>query len=112
MREINKNTNSLNYSGVQKFDQQKENHAPAPETKGEEQPVSKEQQNLSLMPAAVTGRSLAFKGNPVDNDIKFMMENPEAVGKANKFFDMAEAQCGYETAAKLTNVFVKEFLRD
>lgn len=112
MREINKNPNSLNFSGVQKFDQQKENPAPVPETKSEEQPVAKEQQNLSLMPAAVTGRSLAFKGNPVDNDIKFMMENPAAVEKANMFFDIAEAQGGYENAAKLTNAYIKEFHRD
>ena len=40
-----------------------------------------------------------------------MMENPEIVSKANKFFDMAEQICGYENAAKLTDAFVKEFLK-
>ena len=111
MREINNNTNNLNFQGVQKFDQHKEKQHSKPDVVNEDAAEKTETQDLSQMPAAITGRSLvSFKGNPVDTDVKFMMENPEIVSKANKFFDMAEQICGYENAAKLTDAFVKEFL--
>lgn len=109
MREINNNPNNLNFSGVQKVDQQKENPAPAIETETAEQSSKLELQDLSQMPAAVTGRSLVFKGNHIDKDINFMMKNPEACAKANEFFDLAESKYGYENAAKLMDIYVKEF---
>ncbi len=109
MREINNNTNNLNFSGVQKFDQQKEHQAPAQDVNASDSSQQMEMQDLSQMPSAVTGRSLVFKGNPVEKDIQFMMKNPEFVEKANKFFDLAEAQTGYENAARLMDGFVREF---
>ena len=46
-----------------------------------------------------------------------MLDNPEAIEKANKFFDAAESQYRkegienpYENAAALTEAFKKEFL--
>ncbi len=109
MREINNNPNNLSFAGVQKYDQQKENSAPQQEVTQPEASQQNEMQDLSQMPSAVTGRSLVFQGNPIDKDIKFLMENPEFVEKANKFFDVAESQVGYENAAKLMDGFVKEF---
>lgn len=109
MREIN--NNNLNFSGVQKYDQQKEKQSSQQDFVKEEQPEKAEIQDLSQLPAAITGRSLVqFKGNAIDNDVKFMMDNPEVVEKANRFFEMAEPICGYENAAKLTDGFVREFL--
>ncbi len=109
MREINNNTNNLNFSGVQKYDQQKENNQQSQDLNQTENVQQAETQDLSQMPSAVTGRSLVFQGNYIDKDIKFLMENPEFVEKANKFFDAAESKVGYENAAKLMDGFVKEF---
>ncbi|MBR5556109.1 hypothetical protein IKU74_08885 [bacterium] len=109
MREINNNSNSLNFSGVQKLDQQKEVQAPAIEANVVEQPALAETQDLSQMPTAVTGRSLVSKTDSIDNDIKFMMKNPAFCAKANDFFDIAEKQTDYENASKLMDGFVKEF---
>ena len=108
MREINNNPNSLNFPGVQKPDQQKDTHMSALENNNE-QPLQLEMQDLSQMPAAVTGRSLVSKGDSIDNDIKLMLKNPSFCAKANEFFDIAEKQSGYENAAKLMDSFVKEF---
>lgn len=109
MREINNNTNNLNFSGVQKLDQQKENTVPALEQNTAEQSSQLEMQDLAQMPAAVTGRSLVFKGNSIEKDVQFMMKNPAFCAKANEFFDIAEKQSGYENAAKMMDVFVNEF---
>ena len=108
MREINNNPNNLNFSAVQKLDQQKDNNLSAAEVNAE-QSSSPEMQDLSQMPAAVTGRSLVYKGDSIDNDIKFLLKNPSFCAKANEFFDIAEKQSGYENAAKLMDGFVKEF---
>lgn len=109
MREINNNTNNLNFSGVQKFDQQKDNAQPMQDLMQAENNQANETKDLSQMPSAVTGRSLVFQGNHIDKDIKFLMENPKFVEKANNFFDLAESKVGYENAAKLMDGFVKEF---
>ncbi len=108
MREINNNTNNLNFSGVQKFDQQKENQTPLADMQPE-QTQQKELQDLSQMPSAVTGRSLVFTGNAIDKDLQFLMKNPEFCEKANAFFDAAESQHGYEEASRLMDGFVNEF---
>ncbi len=108
MREINNNNpNSLNFSGVQKLDQQKD--APLQSVEVNEQPAQLEMQDLSQMPTAVTGRSLVFKGDSIEKDVNFLLKNPEFCKKANKFFDAAEAKHGYENAAKLMDTFVNEF---
>lgn len=110
MREINNNnSNSLNFSGVQKLDNQKEIRELAVEGNIVEPSSLPETQDLSQMPAAVTGRSLVSKTDSIDNDIKFMMKNPAFCAKANDFFEIAEQQAGYENAAKLMDGFVKEF---
>ena len=76
--------------------------------------------NLSLSPEAVLGRSqVQFSGKAanVEADMNVMMANPEAVNKANAFFDNAYAQLkknghpnAYEEAANLTAAYKKEFL--
>jgi len=110
MREINNNnSNSLNFSGVQKLDNQKDSQAPVLDTNLAESTSLPETKDLSQMPAAVTGRSLVSKTDSIDNDIKFMMKNPAFCAKANEFFDIAEQQSDYENAAKLMDGFVKEF---
>ncbi len=109
MREINNNSNSLNFSGVQKFNQQKDNMHDALDMNLSDNSEVSETQDLSQMPAAVTGRSLISKTDSVDNDIKFMMKNPAFCAKANAFFDIAEEQTNYENAAKLMDGFVREF---
>jgi len=109
MREINNNSNSLNFSGVQKFNQQKDNTQEALDMNVSDNSEVSETQDLSQMPAAVTGRSLISKTDSIDNDIKFMMKNPAFCSKANAFFDVAEEQTNYENAAKLMDGFVKEF---
>lgn len=108
MREINNNSNNLNFSGIQKFDPQKESQ-PQPAEPSAEQEPQKELQDLSQMPSAITGRSLVFTGNSIDKDLQFLMKNPEFCEKANSFFDIAEKQFGYEEASKLMDGFVNEF---
>ena len=108
MREINNNSNNLNFSGIQKFDPQKENQTASAEVQPEAA-QQKELQDLSQMPSAVTGRSLVFTGNAIDKDLQFLMKNPEFCEKANAFFDAAESQHGYEEASRLMDGFVNEF---
>lgn len=74
-------------------------------------------EDLSKSPSAVSGRSLINSADTIENDVKIMMENPEAIEKANLFFDVAEAQYRkdgvenpYEKAAALTEAFKKEFI--
>lgn len=74
-------------------------------------------EDLSKSPSAISGRSLVGGADTIENDVKMMMENPEAIEKANKFFDAAEWQYRkngvenpYENAAALTEAFKKEFL--
>lgn len=88
------------------------------EIKAETTEVSaKGTEDLSKSPSAISGRSLVSGADTIENDVKTMMENPEAVEKANKFFDLAEGQYRdkgvenpYEKAAALTEAFKKEFL--
>lgn len=109
MREINNNnSNSLNFSGVQKIEQQN-TQLPAQDANLGESATLPETKDLSQMPTAITGRSLVSKTDSIDNDIKFMMKNPAFCAKANEFFDVAEQQSSYENAAKLMDGFVKEF---
>ena len=73
--------------------------------------------DLSKSPEAVIGRSQINQKNPieqmkaVESDVKDMMENPEEIERANKFFDMAYNFTGnYEKSAELAEVFRNEFL--
>ena len=76
--------------------------------------------DLSLAPEAVIGRSqvqFSGKNSGIDNDMNIMMANPNAVYNANTFFDNAYEQLkkagdtnAYEKAAKLTELYQKEFL--
>lgn len=109
MREINNNSSNLNFSNIQKLNHQKENQSDAFDTNQSDNSELPESSDLSQMPAAVTGRSLISKTDSVDNDVKFMMKNPELCSSANEFFDIAEQQTNYENAAKLMDGYVKEF---
>lgn len=76
--------------------------------------------DLSLSPEAVLGRSqVQFSGKTanIEADMNAMMANPEAINKANTFFDSAYAQLkksgnsnAYEEAANLTVAFKRELL--
>lgn len=73
--------------------------------------------DLSKSPSAISGRSLVSGADTLENDVKAMLDNPEAIEKANKFFEAAEFQYRkdgienpYENAAALTEAFKKEFL--
>lgn len=89
----------------------------APEVKPETTDVTKGTEDLSKSPSAVSGRSLVSGADNIENDVKTMLENPEAVEKANAVFDAAEAKYRkegienpYEKAAALTDAFKKEFI--
>lgn len=71
MREINNNPNNLNFSAVQKLDQQKDINISATEVNAEQSSLSEMPEFVTNALAAVTGRSLVFKGDSVDNDVKF-----------------------------------------
>ncbi len=109
MREINNNSSNLNFSGIQKLNHQKDNQSDAFDINPSDNSELPESSDLSQMPTAVIGRSLISKSDSVDNDVKFMMKNPDLCANANKFFDIAEEQSNYENAAKLMDGFVKEF---
>ncbi|MBP3924924.1 hypothetical protein J6E39_06755 [bacterium] len=77
----------------------------------------KEIKDLANMPAETLGRSQVTAPDTIENDIKMMIENPEAIEKANKFYDMAEkvlASKGDPEAAEkatlLADAYRKEFL--
>ena len=60
--------------------------------------------------AEVLGRSQVSAADALQKDVAFGMANPEAIEKADRFFDMAYAQCGdYAKASELTSAFVSEF---
>ena len=89
----------------------------APEVKSEVQEAPKGTEDLSKSPSAISGRSLVTGSDNIENDVKTMLENPEAVAKANEVFDAAEAnyrkqgvENPYEKAAALTEAFRKEFI--
>jgi hypothetical protein len=60
--------------------------------------------------AEVLGRSQVSQADALQKDVAFGMANPEAIEKADKFFDMAYAQTGdYAKASEYTAAYVKEF---
>lgn len=86
------------------------------QVKPQEAEVQKEINDLANMPSEILGRSQVAKDD-LEHDIKIMIENPEQVEKANKFYDMAESvlkengsEHPAEEAAVLTEAFRKEFL--
>lgn len=119
MREIN-NQNNLNFPKVEvKKDPvlPVDNHAVENET-----PQIQKTEDLSLAPGAVIGRSQVQmagvnKSGNIEDDMKVMLENPEAVKRAVDFFDIAYSQLQakgsenpYEKAAVLTNAFKEDLL--
>ncbi|MBR1943511.1 hypothetical protein IJ843_07235 [bacterium] len=63
------------------------------------------------------GRSQVSKPDNVENDVKFMMKNPEFCAKANMFFDNAyeifkqnNEEHAYEKSAQMLSAFKDEFL--
>ena len=77
---------------------------------------------IDLPSIGLPGRSQVKPSENVNSDIDFFLKNPEMVEKANEFFDMVYEQLkqndqekekkapAYETAAQITNAYVKEFL--
>ena len=60
--------------------------------------------------AEVLGRSQVSPADALQKDVAFGMANPEAIEKADKFFDMAYAQTGdYAKASELTSAYIGEF---
>ncbi|MBR1681527.1 hypothetical protein IJ707_07045 [bacterium] len=63
------------------------------------------------------GRSQVSKPDNVENDVKFMMKNPEFCAQANMFFDNAyeilkqkNEEHAYEKSAQMLSAFKDEFL--
>ena len=62
------------------------------------------------------GRSQVAKPDNIENDVKFMIKNPEFCAQANTFFDNAyeilkkqNEEHAYEKSAQMMNVFKEEF---
>jgi hypothetical protein len=118
MREINNNKNNINFPtvGISKDTAQVPQDLP----KAEEISQPQITENLSLAPGAVIGRSqvqmsVQKTNASVEADMKSMLENPNAVANAVKFFDIAYEQFkqagdkeAYEKAAVLTHAFKEE----
>lgn len=108
MREID-NMNAIRFQKVEiKKDKPKKSAAP----EGCEDNI--EFQNVK---AASLGRSQVSKPDNVENDIKFMMKNPELVMQANMFFDNAydllkskNEERAYEKSAQMMQAFRDEFI--
>jgi len=116
MREINNSTGNLSPANFQKVDTKKE-MVPIPESTAEDLASVKVTDDLSISPEAVIGRSQVHKADNLENDMKTMLNNPDAVEKAVKFSTMAERilkeqgeEAPYEKAAILANAFKDEFL--
>ncbi|MGN1125060.1 MAG: hypothetical protein ACI4SM_02625 [Candidatus Gastranaerophilaceae bacterium] len=63
------------------------------------------------------GRSQVSKPDTLENDVKFMMKNPELVMQANMFFDNAydllkskNEERAYEKAAQMMQAYRDEFM--
>lgn len=121
MREIN-NQNNLNFPKVEV----KKETVQSVEQQKIEEPVQQAKsitENLALAPEAIIGRSQVQmsginKLGGLEEDMKAMLENPEAIKKAVNFFDIAYSQLKakgsenpYEKAAVLTNAFKEDFLK-
>ena len=116
MREINNSTGNINPANFQKVDQRKEQTPPAEiiQETAEPKPVT---DNLSNSPEAIIGRSQVHNADNLENDMKTMLNNPEAIEKAVKFCTVAErvlreqgVEAPYEKAAVLANAFKDEFI--
>ncbi len=120
MREINNSTGSLSPANFKKIDAKKD-IAITNENIPEEQAPSKGSENLANSPEAIIGRSQVHvqKADNLENDMKTMLNNPEAVEKAVKFCTVAErilkeqgVDEPYEKAAILANAFKDEFFKN
>lgn len=116
MREINNSTGNLNPTNFQKVESKMDIN-PSQEPVQETEPKAVVTENLANSPEAIIGRSQVNKADSLENDMKFMLNNPEAVEKAVKFCGLAEkmlkdkgVEDSYEQAAVLANAFKDEFL--
>ena len=116
MREINNSTSNLNPTNFQKVESKMDIN-PSQEPVQETEPKAVVTENLANSPEAIIGRSQVNKADSLENDMKFMLNNPEAVEKAVKFYGLAEkmlkdkgVEDSYEQAAVLANAFKDEFL--
>jgi len=73
-------------------------------------------QDFSNPKAETLGRSQVSKTDNLQADVAFGMTHPEAIAKADNFFDQAYAQLqakkdpnAYENACKITSAYVSEF---
>lgn len=116
MREINNSTGNLNPANFQKVDPKKETPQIVENTPENTVAVNVTD-NLANSPEAIIGRSQVQKADNLENDMKTMLNNPDAVEKAIKFCSIAEdilkkqgVEAPYEKAAILANAFKDEFL--
>ena len=106
MREIdNKNINGVNYKGIQKpaIDGAVQPEAPVV------QPEAKEINDQTKMPAASLGRS-QISSDSTENDMMFLLKNPEEVAQLNMIFDKYQQNHTYEEATLLMDAYKREFL--
>lgn len=107
MREIdNKNINGLNYTtGIQKTTSEGSVMPEPPVVQQEE----KEIKDLGKMPAATLGRS-QISSDSTENDMMFLLKNPQEVAQLNMIFDKYQKEHSYEEATQLIDAYKHEFL--
>jgi hypothetical protein len=113
---VDKINSGLNQQPVKPANIENTNELKEEQLIAQESESPKEITDLANMPSEVLGRSQIAKDD-IEHDMKIMIENPDMVEKANKFYEMAEnvlKQSGSEhpaeEAAILTEAFRKEFL--
>lgn len=117
MREINNNRNINNISQHDvKFGDADKNGQ-----NSDQQFVNAEEKEIRDLsnPAEISGRSLVNKADNLKEDMAFVAAHPEAVEKANKFFDIVYEQLqsrgdvdAYADAAVIAKKLTEEFQLD
>lgn len=113
MRELK--NNNIEIGKIQQRKDIKTNKAEEalPQLNQDEEKIAKDFSNPS---AEVLGRSQVAPADALQKDVEFAIANPEAVEKADKFFEMTLAQLdangykdAYAKASEITSGYVKEF---
>lgn len=115
MREINKNSSSVEIAKIQKPELK------ASSSENADKKVSEESEKLNVNdfsnPTEVLGRSQVSKADNLKADVAFGIAHPEAIAGADRFFDMAYAQlqekgdpAAYEKASSMASLYAKELI--
>lgn len=87
-----------------------------PGVPGQEPKKEPEKPEFATSAPETLGRSLVSEADNLKNDVAFGMTHPQAIAKADKFFDKAYANLqsqghpyAYEEASAMTKAYVDEF---